>query len=214
MRLTLVNPNTSEAATQAMGAIASEVAGAPVSGLTAPFGAPLIADRHQLAVAAQAVVSLAGDLATAQAVIVAAFGDPGLDGLRARLACPVTGIAEAGMAEAAAIAPNFAVVTTTPGLSEAIEERARGLGHVRFAGVFVTPGDPMAVMADEIGLEQALEAACLRAIAESGAGAIVIGGGPLAVAARAIRARVGVPLVEPVPAAVRVSLARLSEKPR
>lgn len=213
LRLILVNPNTSQATTQAMVAIAREAAGAPVEGVTAPFGAPLIADPHALAVAAQAVESLASDLAGADAVIVAAFGDPGLAGLRARLACPVVGIAEAGMAEAAAIAAHFAVVTTTPALSEAIEERARDLGHARFAGVFVTPGDPVAVMADDAGLADALADACLRAVA-AGAGAVVIGGGPLAVAARAIRDRVPVPLVEPVPAAVRLALARLPERRR
>ena len=42
----------------------------------------------------------AASLAGADAAIVARFGNPGLDGLRAALACPVTGMAEAGMAEA------------------------------------------------------------------------------------------------------------------
>jgi Asp/Glu/hydantoin racemase len=207
MRLTLVNPNTSTATTAAMVAIAEAEAGAPVQGLTARFGAPLITDPEALAVAASAVVDLARDLAGAQAVIVAAFGDPGLEALRARLPCPVTGIAEAGMAEAAALAPKFAVVTTTPALVASIA--ATAAGHAGFAGTWVTPGDPATVMADPEALVAALDAACRRAIAEGGAGAIVIGGGPLAVAARALAGSLPVPLVEPVPAAVRLSLHRL-----
>lgn len=210
MRLTLVNPNTSRAATEDMVAIAAQAAGAPVRGVTARFGAALIADPETLAVAARAVEALASDLAGADAVIVAAFGDPGLAALRARLACPVTGIAEAGMAEAAAHAPRFAVVTTTPALGPSIAANARALGHARFVGTFVTPGDPTAVMADPASLVAALEAACLRAIEDGGADAIVIGGGPLAVAARALAGRLPVPLVEPVPAAVRLSRVRLS----
>lgn len=214
MRLTLVNPNTSRAATDDMVAIATREAGVPVHGVTARFGAPLIADPETLAVASRAVEALAADLRESDAVIVAAFGDPGLAALRARLSCPVTGIAEAGMAEAAAHAPRFAVVTTTPALGPTIDARARALGHVDFVGTFVTPGDPATLMADPAALVAALEDACRRAVETGGARALVIGGGPLAVAARALAGRLPVPLVEPVPAAVRMSLARLSERRR
>ena len=211
MPLTLVNPNTTAATTAAMVAIAQAEARAPIRGLTARFGAPIITDPDALVVAAQAVLALAPDLADAQAVIVAAFGDPGLDGLRAVLPCPVTGIAEAGMAEAAAIAPRFAVVTTTPALIPQIAATAARHGHDRFAGTWVTPGDPFVVMADPDALRAALHVAWLRALAEGDVGAIVIGGGPLAVAARALADRLPVPLIEPVPAAVRLSLARLAK---
>lgn len=64
-------------------------------------------------------------------------------------------------------------------------------------------------MRDPAALVDALEAACRRAIAEGGAEALVIGGGPLAVAARELSGKLQVPLIEPVPAAVRLSLARL-----
>jgi Asp/Glu/hydantoin racemase len=210
MRLTLVNPNTSRATTAAMVAIAEEAGNCAVRGLTAPFGATLITDPASLALAARAVEALADELAGADAVVVAAFGDPGLAVLRARLDCPVTGIAEAGMAEAASLSPHFAVVTTTPALVPAIAAKAAADGHVGFAGTWVTPGDPATVMADPAVLRAALAEACRRAIAESGAGALVIGGGPLALAARALAGTFPVPLVEPVPAAVRLSLARLA----
>ena len=41
-----------------------------------------------------------------------------------------------------------------------------------------------------------------RAVAELGAEAIVIGGGPLGRAAIALRDKVGVPVIEPIPEAV------------
>ncbi|UOM35231.1 aspartate/glutamate racemase family protein [Acuticoccus sp. I52.16.1] len=215
MRIALVNPNTSAATTAAMVAIAQEAAGdVPVRGLTAPFGAPLITEPAALAVAAEAVASLAPDLAAADAVIVAAFGDPGLDALRARLASPVTGLAEAGMAEAAAEGRRFAVVTTTPDLAAAIAAIAARYGHRRFAGTWLTPGDAAARMADPDALVVALGEACRAAVEEGGAEAIVIGGGPLAQAARALAGTVGVPLIEPVPAAVRLSLTRLASVDR
>jgi Asp/Glu/hydantoin racemase len=210
MRLILVNPNTSAATTAAMTAIAAEAAGAAatVEGLTAPFGVPLITEPGALRVAAEAVEALAPALSRADAVIVAAFGDPGLARLRGLVAVPVTGIAEAGMAEAAAGGRRFAVVTTTPDLVESIGATAKAYGHAGFAGTWLTPGEPATLMADPAALRAALHAACLAAVTEGGAEAVVIGGGPLAVAARALAGAVPVPLIEPVPAAVRLSLAR------
>ena len=79
-----------------------------------------------------------------------------------------------------------------------------------FCGVYLTVGETSAVMADPLLLEQALLAGCVRAIG-NGAEAMVIGGGPLAVAARAISARCPVPLVEPIPAAVHLAHARACE---
>jgi allantoin racemase len=210
LRLILVNPNTSSQTTAAMVSIAAAAAGQDVAveGRTAPFGAPLITHPAALRRAADAVVALAPGLRGADAVIVAGFGDPGLEGLCKALACPVTGIAEAGMAEAAAGGRRFAVVTTTPDLCDDIAAKAAREGHSRFAGTWVTPGDPATVMADPETLAAALAAACRRAVSEGRAEAIVIGGGPLALAARALAGTLPVPLVEPVPAAVRLALAR------
>ncbi|MEM8852940.1 MAG: aspartate/glutamate racemase family protein [Pseudomonadota bacterium] len=214
MTIALVNPNTSAATTEAMVAIAQETAGvrADIKGVTAPFGAPLITDPDTLAVAADAVLTLAPTLGEYDGVIVAAFGDPGLFAVRERLPCPVTGIAEAGMEEAGAGGRRFAVVTTTPELRASIVETAERYGHYAFAGTFITPGDPHQLMADADGLVAALGDACHAAVAEGGADAVVIGGGPLAQAARVLAATVPVPLIEPVPAAVRLSLARLAER--
>jgi Asp/Glu/hydantoin racemase len=207
--LILINPNTSQRTTDAMLQIAREAAGDwTIAGFTAPFGAPLITDEAALEEAARAVESLAPRLGKTAGVIVAAFGDPGLALLRSNLAMPVTGIAEAGMAEAAAGGRRFAVVTTTPDLVASIARAAAGYGHAgRFAGTYLTPGDPVAVMAEQIRLVEALDAACRRAIRD-GAEAVVIGGGPLAVAARALAGTLDAELVEPLLAAVRLALRR------
>jgi len=210
MKLALVNPNTSIATTDVMVQIAAETAGAraTVLGHTATFGVTLITEPSALAEAAKAVAALAPVLHYADAVIVAAFGDPGLDALRAALDVPVTGIAEAAMAEAAKGERRFAVVTTTPHLCDQIAETASRYRHRRFAGTWTTPGDPSALMADPAALEAALAGAIKQAVREGGAEAVVIGGGPLAIAARVLAATAPVPLIEPVPAAVRHSLRR------
>lgn len=223
VRLRLVNPNTNPATTAAMLAIARNAAkpGVALEGVTAPFGVALITDEAELTVAADAVLALgeAGAFSADDGVIVAAFGDPGRERLADRLAISVTGIAEAAFAEAATHG-SFAVVTTTPDLAVSIFANAHALGHgARFRGVALA-GDAsatreavLALMADEAALLDALETSCRSALSATGAGALVIGGGPLASAAATLRARLDVPIIEPVPAAVRLATAR-ARRPR
>ena len=207
-RLALVNPNTSAATTEAMLAIARRAAPAGIEmvGLTAPFGAPLIATEAALAEAGRAVASLSPRIA-ADGVIVAAFGDPGLDELRLRLGVPVTGIGEAAFLAAAG--RRAVVVTTTPGLAPAIRGMARCYGYDDVP-VVLTPGRPDRLMAEPRTLLAALLDACREAIRLHGPEALIIGGGPLAEAARALRHLVPVPLIEPVPAAVVLASRRIS----
>lgn len=212
MRLLLVNPNTNVRTTALMTAIAQGVApaGVTVEGATATTGAPLILDPAMLAVAAKAVQALVSgtDLAPFAGVVVAAFGDPGLEALRESCPLPVTGIAEAAMAEAAAHG-RFAVVTTTPLLVDAIARRAATQGHAGvFAGTWLTAGDAATLTANPSELLEALEVAIGRALAEASVDAVIIGGGPLAAAAAALRPRLPVPIIEPVPAAIRLALRR------
>ena len=211
MRLLLINPNTSQATTAAMVGIARDaVPGHEIDGLSAPFCVPLITGPTDLEIGRQAVTALVAARPPFgyRGIILAAFGDPGLSDLRQSSAIPVTGIAEAGMAEAAAHGP-FAVVTTTPDLVESIAERAELYGHGDlFLGTALTEGDVHQVMGNRQGLSEALREACLKAVEELGARALVIGGGPLAVAARAIAGSLPVPVIEPVPAAVRLAVQR------
>ncbi|QBF32060.1 aspartate/glutamate racemase family protein [Thalassococcus sp. S3] len=209
--IALVNPNTSRATTSAMLRIARTAApDLPLRGVTAPFGVPLITEPRALDRAGRAVLHLGPHLRTDQAVIVAAFGDPGRVALRRRLKVPVTGIAEASLREAALLG-RVAVVTTTPNLIGRIAVTARSLGLTNFAGTWITPGVPAQLHANPHALQKALLDACHRA-AEGGAEVIVIGGGPLALAARAIARDAPVPLIEPIPAALRLTRARLARR--
>jgi allantoin racemase len=214
-RLVLVNPNTDPAVTQAMLAIARRhlPVGVSLEAMTAPFGSPLILEPGALETAAQAVLSMAPGLRRTgcDGVVVAAFGDPALEGLRTLLGCPVTGIAEAAMARAGRCGRRFCVVTTTPDLADAIARAAERYGHgASFAGTFCTAGEPSELMRDPDRLEDALLRVCQTVAARESVDAIVIGGGPLAVAAQALAARVPVPLVEPIREAINMAVSRLT----
>jgi Asp/Glu/hydantoin racemase len=212
-RVVLVNPNTSQALTALMVQIAREhlPAGVQLEGLTVPSGPPLITCDDEFKQAADTVRRLAPELArNADAVIVSAFGDPGADELAARLDRPVVGIAAAAMRAAAAGGRRFAVVTHVPALRQRMTLRAAEVGFAaQCVGVLSTEGDPAALMATPAALESALHALAERAVAELDAGAIIVGGGPLGLVAKALRDRVRVPVIEAIPEAVRHLIAVL-----
>jgi len=212
-RIVLVNPNTSEPLTALMVEIAREFspAGFRIAGLTARFGAPLLTNEVEVDEAAHAVRALAPELAqSADAVIVSAFGDPGADDLAALLDQPVIGIAEAGMRAAAANGRRFAVVTHTRRLVRRMALRAEEIGlGAHCVCVLATEGDPVALMATPVELESALQALAEQAVAKHGAEAIIIGGGPLGRVAKGLSGKVGVPVIEAIPEAVRYLAAAL-----
>lgn len=212
--LAMINPNTDTAVTAVMARLVAETIGdsLKVEGRTVPIGPPLITNEEDLARAAHEVVreGEAAAAAGAMAILVAAFGDPGVEALARRIAVPVVGIAQAAIAEAATDRRRFSIVTTTPMLERSIAATVHRHGHsALLASVRITPGDADATMADPVKLARALLAACRLAVIEDGAEAVVIGGGPLALAARAIAGDVGVPLIEPVPAGARLVARRV-----
>ncbi|MGW2661789.1 aspartate/glutamate racemase family protein [Nocardia tengchongensis] len=211
--LLLINPNTSGRITAGMLAIARmhAPAGVTVEGRTVRDGVPLINDERQLATGAAAVAELAASLDPDLygGFIVAAFGDPGVAELRGATTVPVTGLAEAALAEAAAGGRRFAIVTTTPALTATLGRLARAYGvGAQLTGIRCTTGDHAELLAAPARLEAALARACERAVHDDGAAAIVIGGGPLSAAAAALAGHFGTPIVQPVPAAVRMAVAR------
>jgi Asp/Glu/hydantoin racemase len=214
--LCLLNPNTNSATTVMMTAIANETAGgkAHFVGQTMPSGPPIIVDEKSLQAAGPQIVKAGIEAAAAgyAGILIAGFGDPGLDELRQRVPIPVVGIAEASMAAACIGGRRFSVVTTTPDLKEAISGTATRYGcSQHLATVRITPGEAEETMRNPDLLAKALLTLCRDAISTDGAQAIIIGGGPLAVAARQIAPALSVPLIEPVNAGARYIVGRVLE---
>ncbi len=214
--LVMINPNTSEAVTQQMLALAQLCAppSVNITALTARSGAALILDPDSLRHAASAILAMVPQVPPCDGAIVAGFGDPGCDGLRARLKMPVTGFGEAAFEAAHRNALPCAVITTTPALIGSIRQQAQA-HHVAplFCGVF-TPDthDPAALMADPIQTQQAL-ARLIDTARAAGAQQVIVGGGPLARAARVLATEVAMPVIDPVSAAVALALERAGAAP-
>ena len=214
----LINPNSSQATSEMMHAIALKAAAGrlAVQTVTALRSPAMIVTPGQLAASAAEVV----ELGTAHGrdcagIVVSAFGDPGLAELRHRVAIPVVGICEASMIEASEGGRRFAVATSTPDLMEAIDQRAHdlGLAHL-YRGIRCTEGDPVALAADRALLIEALAGAVGECIALDGAEAVIIGGGPLGEAAEALRPRFDRPVLGPIPSAVERLLGLIGEAAR
>ena len=98
MKLLLINPNISDSVSELIGARrgAPPRPGTEVEVLTAPFGVAYIETRFEALIGAYAAAR-AGRRAPRghDAIVVAAFGDPGLGGLREALPVPVLGLTEA-----------------------------------------------------------------------------------------------------------------------
>lgn len=212
--IALINPNSDHRQTRAMAALARrELAGrGRVLGLTNTTAPPLLTTTEDLRLAEAGVLAL-GLAAAARpgvtALVVAAFGDPGLAALRARTRRAVFGIGEEAFHQAACGGRPFSIVTITPAadMLAGFGDKATALGYGRlYQGVRVTPGEPQALLDCPHRLDQALYSAIAAAVVEDGAGAVIMGGGPLSAAGQRLQSSFEVPLVVPVQAAMAAAL--------
>lgn len=209
----LINPNSSQATSSMMQAIARKAATGRVaiSVATATRSPPMIVNGVQLEAAAEQVIEIGcGHDESCLGIVVSAFGDPGLAALRERVGVPVVGICEASMKEAARGGRRFGVATSTPDLTEAIARNARNWGVAElYTGIRCTPGDPMAVAGDEKLLRESLDGAVRECIELDGARAVIIGGGPLGQAAEQLQPRFDTPVIAPIPCAIEQMIGML-----
>lgn len=208
-RLLLINPNTSQAISASLLPAVQRCVppDVTVDVVTASIGAPYISDERSYAVAGHAALSAWADdrqrACRPDAVVIACFGDPGLFALREAADCPVTGLAEAAVAEAA-LHGDCAIVTggqawkpmlgrLLPALAHG--ERVRSIETVELTGAQLH-ADPQAA-------EALLLAHCRRLLRQSPVDCIIIGGAGLAGIAARLQACLPVPLVDSVAAAAR-----------
>ena len=172
----------------------------------------MIIEPDALALAAEEVVEMAvSNDSKYGGLIVAAFGDPGLAQVQKRCRTPAVGIVESSIREASAGGRRFGIATTTPALKAAIEQRVTSLGlSAQYTGLrILTSADPADLVKDKDRLRDALADLVHQCVDHDGAQAVIIGGGPLSEAARDLEPLFSIPIVPPIPAAIRSILAIL-----
>jgi allantoin racemase len=200
-RLALLNPNTDERHTIAMGAVARGALpeGCEVTAVSAARGPSSIESAVDSAVAAAEVAALVQSLPPHDAYLVSCFGDPGVEAARELTRAPVVGIGEAAFQAATGIAKRFAIITTLPRGIPALEDSLERLGiRARCAGIV-----PLHIPVSEQGGEHAdttdaIVAAGTGLVLERGAEALILACGGMAEVATAVSERVGVPVCDGV----------------
>jgi Asp/Glu/hydantoin racemase len=187
MTLLVLNPNRHVAMTDAVVAQLAAALGPAtrVCGWTAADGPPVIDSVPSFA---QGAVAAEGALARAlqahpdtRAVLLACFGDPGLERLQQQAGGrPVWGMAQLAMAQAAAAGRRFAILTSGPAWVGLLQQRAQdwGLGTA-LVGVWALPVNGLALAQDPARWQPVLQAAAEEA-AQAGAQCLVLGGAAFA----------------------------------
>lgn len=210
--IALINPNSSQATSNMMAALAKQYLpeNCELQVITAEKTPKMLVSAQDVILATHEVERISQSLLpSVDAILIAAFGDPALQVLRKTIPIPVVGIGEASLLAASAHQRPFAVATVTPELRESITHYIATLGLSPLCrGVFITESEPEQLMNNPPRQEQQLYDLCQLALAQ-GAEAIVIGGGPLAPAAERLKHRLPIPVISPLIAGVEAVLTHM-----
>lgn len=206
MRLLLINPNISASVSELIAAEARRSA-APDTELTvvtAPFGVAYIETRFEAILGAYAAAQLAAEHGPAHdAVIVAAFGDPGLAGIRELLPQPVVGLTESALASACLLGHRFSIIAISQRIQAWYRETVAANGLTsRLASIRALDRSLSGIGSVQQEHGDRLVQLCEQAVDADGADVIVLAGAPLAGLARSLRGRLPVPVVDGVSSAV------------
>ncbi|MFK7837538.1 MAG: aspartate/glutamate racemase family protein [Sulfitobacter sp.] len=211
MCILLINPNTTQSMTEAMTTVARQIAGqqAEIVPVTAHTGFPYISSRAEAQIAGAAVLdTIAGHQGDVDAVIIAAFGDPGLTAARELFDLPVVGMAGAAVMSAALLGERFGIVTFSPYMARWYADcvHQTGLGD-RFTGVRCPATAPDTLDHVATALRQDLIDLTRDATTHDGADVVIMGGAPLAGLASVIAQDAPGILVDPIAAATVQAMA-------
>jgi Asp/Glu/hydantoin racemase len=217
MRLLLLNPNTTEAVTGLLLAAGQAVAapGTVLLPVTASRGVPYIATRAEAVLGGAAALEMLAEAQDIDGAIIAAFGDPGLAGARELFDFPVVGMAEAAMLTACMLGRRFSIVTFSQALEPWYRETVEWNGLARrCAAIRCLDSAFQDIAGVQAEKEDLLVDLATQTVANDGADAVILAGAPLAGLASRVAARVPVPLVDSVQAAVKQLEALVALQPR
>ena len=217
MRILLINPNISDSVSDLIRAEAQRSAspGTEIEVMTAPFGVAYIETRFESLVGAYATAQVAAEhCARFDAVVVAAFGDPGLAGLRELLPVPVTGMTEAALATAHLLGHRISIIAISQRIQAWYRETVEAYGFgSRLASIRALNRPISAIGGVQEEHAHALHALAEQAVIEDGADVIILAGAPLAGLARSLHGRLPVPMVDGDSSAVRHAETLAALKP-
>lgn len=149
----------------------------------------------------------------ADAVVIDCMGDPGMKSGRECVSIPVVGPCESAMHVAAMLGHTFSVVTVLSRLRSLIENQAKSYGIFEKLASVRSVDIPVLELEENMNrTKDALAAEAVRAVEDDGADAIIFGctgmlGCAEAVRSGLLKAGYDIPVIDPVPLAVRMAVA-------
>ena len=215
MKILVLNPNLTQAVTDAVAAVARRSAspGTEIHAVTGEFGPQVIGSRAENAIAHYGILDLAAKHhAGCDAVVLGVSLDTALHALRELLPIPVVGMTEAGLLGASLVATKIGVLTygrrMVPIYAELVRSYGFGERVVEVAAVEVTPAESFS---DPVRVRASVLAACLDLVESDGAEAVVLAGAAMAGMQETLQPEIPVPLLDGIACAVPLAemLARL-----
>ena len=209
-RVIVINPNSTEAVTQAMDKALDplRLAGGPqIESITNPDGPPGIeSQQHVDQVSAHICNIIQARDNDAGAFVIACFSDPGMFAAREVTAKPVFGIAESGILSALSLGNRFGVVAILPQSIPRNIRYIRSLGlESRLAGDFAI-GLGVTELADEDRTFSRMVRVSEALRDEKGADVLVMGCAGMARYRAPLEDKLGIAVVDPVQAAVAMAI--------
>lgn len=211
MKLLLVNPNLTQAVTDAVLAAARSRAapGTELVAVTGSFGPAVIGSRAENALAQHGVLDLVAQHAPGcDAVVLGVSLDTALWACRELLDIPVVGMTEAGLLCGATVATRIGLLTNGARMGPLYRElvQSYGLGE-RLAGVETLALTPQQMVGAPQDAQDAVLAAARTLIERDGAEAVLLAGAAMASMAEALQPHLPVPLLDGVGCAVALAQA-------
>ena len=207
----VVNPNSTEAISaqikEGVGDLASGL-GVEIKVLTCVTGPPAVESDQDVSEAAQAMLSMIENY-PADAFVVACFSDPGIEELRSLLEVPVVGIGESSLLMAMSRGRKVGIISA---LEKAIPRHFRYWERLGFASRVVADlATGRGVL--ELGSEEAYSDGLRtgRDLCQAGADVVVLGCTGLVGLRGRLQDDLGVPVIEPCQAGVRLAAAALHD---
>jgi allantoin racemase len=206
----VVNPNTSQEMTAAIDGVAQAAAGTQANVITLRSAQ----GPHTIEGALDAALGVAGMLEVVaaytlpfDAVVVACFGDPGVEALRLLVRVPVVGIGAASFTQAACSSQRFAIVTPAVGTPQRYATVAAVMGLTpQFLGTYQTSLSVADFESDDPVVLETLVFHAQQAV-KDGAECVLFGCAGIADQIHHIEDRVGVLCIASVAAGVSQAIA-------
>ena len=207
MKILLYNPNTSQTITNTLYDTAKLVVseGTTLVPMTAKKGFPYISTKVEAQITGTLVLEKIAEIHSQyDAIIIAAFGDPGLIPAKTLFNLPIIGLGEAAMLSACLFGKKFSIISFTNAMASWYEESVEVLGlQSRYAGFRAIDGVNLTIDKIQTLQKRSLIESAKLAINIDGGEVVIFAGAPLSGFKKIVQKEISVPVIDCAEAAVK-----------